>query len=304
LPNRESKIGLRSARQPIEARALSQVDIRRQINGAKIVLGKELHLNGRKVDAINTPNLQSIEVDEVVCSQQPSGFYENILGLLIHEHLGLARVDDTRYQFSTKMLSEARELLRSLFSQDADSDPCRNSLNIEKNKLLAGIIAREPGYKNLISQWAKKDTKPDVFNDWIMNEINNESVMRDQIADLLADLSRNGRNSSEMTTFLSRTREQCSTFRFSKESLKIARVKSLGGNRSLFKASLHAKDGYHRGYSIIKYDFTFEAEIKPVTYTGRPTYEISVVSYPVFAGATDIDCGPPGPNPKVCDERW
>lgn len=69
------------------------------IKSAQFYIGKDLYINGKKVEAINYPVDKAIYVEQAFCDKI-SVLSAASIGLTLHEYLGLAGFDDTQYQIS------------------------------------------------------------------------------------------------------------------------------------------------------------------------------------------------------------
>lgn len=69
------------------------------IKVAKFYMGTDLHIDGKKVEAINYPLQKVIEIEQSFCDKLTTVTPASV-GLLMHEYLGLSRFDDTTFQIS------------------------------------------------------------------------------------------------------------------------------------------------------------------------------------------------------------
>jgi hypothetical protein len=146
------------------------------------------------------------------------------------------------------------------------------------------ILGADDGYTNLITQDANKGApSPEMFSQWVLDEINNDSLMRDQIKPDLTDIENNGHNSSELIQFYSPDRKYVSRLLFKKKDLAIKLIDSSKENGIYkYQITLRASDGFHGGYAIISFHFEFDAKIEYFKFT--KAYMVTVVSYPSFTG--------------------
>jgi hypothetical protein len=266
---------------------LSPTDIPKQVAGVEIKIGHDLIHDKEEVDAINDPDTQTITVDEKVCKEESNFFFTSVLNLLIHEHFGLARVDDEKFRHSRGMRPEVWDFVSKLFSSKEDEDSCYSDAGLEKKKQLASLVAKKP-YENLIVNGGEKSALEKMMAEWLVAEMNFPSAMRDQVGDTLFRLTDNGHN-SYVDNYRNRKGESCRFIRFTGEHVKLKRVKKLNDKRSLFKASFHTSDGNSGGTAAVRMDFLFEAEIQPSQGNGK-FYDVKAMSYPIHSGTQKFDC--------------
>ncbi len=159
---------------------------------------------------------------------------------------------------------------------------------LQANKAKAISAAQSADYSHLITQHARSGKQPDpqVFHQWILDEINNDSVMRDQIGDEIALIQDNGRNGNHLTFYYTRDKEYRGRLVFMPDDLTVELV---GGKDGLYeyKAVLRARDNYRRGHTMISFHFAFRAKVEYFKFT--KAYQITVVSYPTFLRKEEKD---------------
>ena len=187
---------------------------------------------------------------------------------------------NTKFHISTAILLLASVPFTSL-AQDSGEQ-------IQANKERAIATAREGGYKHLITQHAPNGQAPDpkLFEEWILTEINNNSAMRDQIGDELAEIQNNGKNTNWLTEYYTRDKQYVHRFYFQPADLEI---KCIGGKDGVYdyQAVLKAKDAFHRGFAIKSFKYTFKAKVEYFRFTNA--YQVTVVGYPVYVGKTETE---------------
>lgn len=139
-------------------------------------------------------------------------------------------------------------------------------------------------YSKLITQHYAKDGPPDpkLFSAWLLDEINNDSLMRSQIAQDVADIEANGHNTNSVTSYYTPDKEYAAHLYFKESDLTIKGTGKGKDGVYEYQATLKATDGFHGGYSVISFHFSFKARTEYFKYT--KAYMIAVVSYPKFAG--------------------
>jgi hypothetical protein len=135
-------------------------------------------------------------------------------------------------------------------------------------------------YQNLITQHAKtgEAPAPDEFIDWLVREVNNPSLLRDQIAEDIDEIENNGRNGLG-GAYLTTDGNYVKRLLFEAGDVKVRRV---GGEKEMFvyQASFHTQDNFHRGWSEIDFVFKFQVKVEFFKFTNA--YQVTVVSYPKF----------------------
>ncbi|WP_413585568.1 hypothetical protein [Bdellovibrio sp. HCB274] len=75
-----------------------------KISEAKFYVAETLTLDGEMKDAINYPDTKEIFVSNRLCGLDLIEVHSRAMAILLHEYLGLARIDDRRYQISGAFL--------------------------------------------------------------------------------------------------------------------------------------------------------------------------------------------------------
>ncbi|UXR66097.1 hypothetical protein EZJ49_07520 [Bdellovibrio bacteriovorus] len=75
-----------------------------KISVAKFYLSESLSLDGQLKDAINYPDANEIFVSSKLCGLDLLEVQSRAMAILLHEYLGLARIDDRQYQISGAFL--------------------------------------------------------------------------------------------------------------------------------------------------------------------------------------------------------
>jgi len=168
--------------------------------------------------------------------------------------------------------------VRSL-AQESDSQ------NPENEEAVA--IAKKSEYENLLTQQAgKKDyLNSKLFTQWILDEINNDSLMRAEIVSSISEIEENGHNSSNLVHYYSIDKQYIGKLYFKEKDVSVKWVGEDKAGISNYNAVLHATDGYHKGYQDIYFNFSFKAKSEYFVYT--KAYMITVVGYPVFTGRSE-----------------
>ncbi|MNK06256.1 hypothetical protein D3C87_241490 [compost metagenome] len=76
---------------------------------AQFYIASSLKLDGQMKDAINIPSENAILVTEHFCRSEVIEVSGRAMGLLLHEYLGLAKIDDSKYQISGAFLQKYAE---------------------------------------------------------------------------------------------------------------------------------------------------------------------------------------------------
>src|SRR6478609_9173855 len=73
---------------------------------------------------------------------------------------------------------------------------------LQANKAKAVTAAQANDYEYLVTQHADSGKQPDskIFRQWILDEINHDSAMRDQIGEQIAGIEENGHNCNWLTS--------------------------------------------------------------------------------------------------------
>jgi len=112
---------------PLQEEKSSLVQLLRNIKSAKFVLGSDLMVDGKKVEAINYPEAKTIVIEQSFCDQMNSISLRS-MGILLHEYLGLTLIDDTGFEVSGDLIlklnaSTPRENLRVNSAASLDQCP-------------------------------------------------------------------------------------------------------------------------------------------------------------------------------------
>lgn len=85
----------------------------------EIQMGQDLKFEGRPVDALNVPSHHLVIIDYKVCSYlRDFEFDRRIMGLLLHEVYGVARIPDKKYEQSTRLLARIAEFADGLTDEE------------------------------------------------------------------------------------------------------------------------------------------------------------------------------------------
>jgi hypothetical protein len=149
---------------------------------------------------------------------------------------------------------------------------------LQDNKAKAILALNAKDYDYLITQHASNSTAPDPsgFRQYLLDEINHDSVMRDQIDDELEEIESNGHNSSILTEYYTRDQTRNSRLDFKNKDLNVSVAGKEGGDIYTYQATFTTTDGYHGGYEVIKFKFLFKVKV-------------DVVAYPKYQGKEEID---------------
>lgn len=164
-----------------------------------------------------------------------------------------------------------------------------DKVQANKEKALAIAKGEGGGYENLITQHAPKGNAPDpkLFVQWILDEINNDSVMRDQIGDELADIQNNGRNSGSLTFYYTRDKQYPGRLWF--KAADIAITSTGGGKEGVYdyQVVLRARDAFRGGFAIKSFRYTFKA--KSEYFPATKANMVNAVSYPLFVDKKETE---------------
>ncbi|MDG0817199.1 hypothetical protein [Bdellovibrio svalbardensis] len=169
----------------------------------------------------------------------------------------------------------------------------RDPETIEKNKALAIAAAKRERRSLMVNQEPLKNlNKLSVYESGIRDEFNNDSAMRDQVADILAELGNNGRNASQGKSYFNRNALYCQNF--DARNLKIVRLPGSNEKTQMLRAVVTFADGYHGGYTRMRLNFDFEVEVTIDRGDGRPQYvprfSAYMTKYPLYVGKEEADC--------------
>jgi hypothetical protein len=191
-----------------------------------------------------------------------------------------------------------------LFAITSGADCSKEDSALQRNRDIARKIAQEAGYEHFITQYAKEEEKHDpgllkLLKDYILNEINHESVMRDEIGDRVADLETNGRNQKQKDLFYTRDKLYCVHLDFSPGDLDMVRQGVATQGKQKYLAVLKAEDNAKDGCMLVKFKFSFNT--KREYFESTKDDMVTVVSYPKFEGVDEIEClFSRSNNPKEC----
>lgn len=159
---------------------------------------------------------------------------------------------------------------------------------LQTNKEKAVALVRAGAYKNLISQHVPngKSPAPKLFIHWFLDEANNDSVIRDQIGDELAEIQNNGRNSAGLASYYTRGGQYLKRLSFQPADLTMA---CTGGSDGIYnyEATLKAEDAFRGGITIKSFRYTFRVRTEYFRFT--QAYQVTVIGYPLYVGKTEVD---------------
>lgn len=138
------------------------------------------------------------------------------------------------------------------------------------------------GYRKILAQNVSNGSTIDLqlVKQWILDEINNNSLMRNEIKNEISDIEENGRNANRLIEYYSSEKKYVNRLIFRNEDIEIKQDgKDTSGIYS-FTAIIKAKDNFRGGYSLLSFQFSFK--IKSEYQKSLKTYTISVCSYPAF----------------------
>lgn len=142
-------------------------------------------------------------------------------------------------------------------------------------------VATTTKYSNIILQDAESAAAPDgaLFKNWLLMEVNNNSLLRDQIAEDVDGIETNGRNSNLLESYFTSDGEYLGRLVFDTKDVQVTRM---AGGKGVFtyQASLLAKDNFRGGTNEIDFVFSFKVKVEPFEVT--KAHQITVVSYPRF----------------------
>ena len=149
-------------------------------------------------------------------------------------------------------------------------------------------MAKEGHYENVITQNnpGGKAPSPKLFSQWVLDEINKDSAMRDQIGDEIAEIQDNGRNASRLISY--RTSDGLYRGCLGFEPADLA-IRCKGGKDHVYhyEVVLRAVDAHHGGVTFKTFKYTFKARSE--YFPGTKAYQIRVVSYPLYTGKTETE---------------
>lgn len=123
------------------------------IRQAKFLLGENLYIEGKKVQAINYPDLNTIVVEPSFCEQMETISLKS-MGILLHEYLGLARIDDTEFQISGDLIQKLNTVGNN--TKNGQNLKLDKSASVDQCPSIDGkfVVTSE------INQIGKKDNSP------------------------------------------------------------------------------------------------------------------------------------------------
>jgi hypothetical protein len=155
------------------------------------------------------------------------------------------------------------------------------TLFAQSGSTVAPAGGAESTYQNSITQVASAGTPaPKLFVHWILAEINNDSLMREEIADDLDALQDNPHNFNFMTAYLRPDKNPA--MRLSFKAADIA-IKCMGKEKEgvyNYQVLLRAEDYGHRSDTTIRFRFTFQAKTEFFPFT--KAYMVTAISYPQY----------------------
>lgn len=87
----------------------------------EIQMGQNLTFKGRPVEALNVPKHNLVIVDKKICGYLKNyDFDKRMMGLLLHEAFGVAKIPDQEYQESSKLLSQIEEFSQGLTTREEE----------------------------------------------------------------------------------------------------------------------------------------------------------------------------------------
>jgi hypothetical protein len=163
--------------------------------------------------------------------------------------------------------------------------------DLRDNQVSASSLARKiSNFRAVVSTTPSQDTKS-LFGTWILDQINNDSVMRDQIGEEIQKIEFSGR-AQNLSIFLTRTGDSCSRLQFMDKDLNLKSVGDKGAIK-LFRASLDAYEGYPGQHTITRFVFSFGGTLPHVEESHY--FPAVVVEYPLLQSTEKIYC-----SGKVC----
>jgi hypothetical protein len=112
-----------------------------KIEVAKFYIGENLMIEGQSKDAINYPDTNQIVVSDKFCNIDMNDVSGKSMSLLLHEYLGLAKINDKKYQLSGAFLQNYTTYLSKGYSFIA-SPTIRRTQSLCEN---GAIMARQFG---------------------------------------------------------------------------------------------------------------------------------------------------------------
>lgn len=113
----------------------------RKIEVAKFYVGENLMIDGQTKDAINYPDTNQIVVSDKFCNIDMNDVSAKAMSLLLHEYLGLAKINDKKYQISGAFLQNYTTYLAKGYSFVANVQLRNHGVWCES----AAIVVRQLG---------------------------------------------------------------------------------------------------------------------------------------------------------------
>lgn len=127
---------------------------------ARFYLGERLILNGETKDAINYPDTGEIVLSQKFCQFEMIEVSGRSMGLLLHEYLGLARVDDKKYQVSGQFMELYGEMM----------DKHNRDKEILQKELRKDLKGQQSCFKGAIQEMKKSLWSDDIHpEDFVIN---------------------------------------------------------------------------------------------------------------------------------------
>jgi hypothetical protein len=137
-------------------------------------------------------------------------------------------------------------------------------------------------YKHLFTQHQSTIKPPSEASviKWLLDEINNESLMRSLIQGNITGIESNGRNQEGIVNYYTPNHRYVGrlTFRSSDVTLRCTPLKTPGDYQ--YEADFKAYDNFHRGQNELLFTYSFEIKVQYLSIT--KAYEVDAVSYPKF----------------------
>jgi hypothetical protein len=151
-----------------------------KIEVAKFYIGENLMIDGQAKDAINYPDTHQIVINDKFCNIDMAEVSGKSMSILLHEYLGLAKINDKKYQISGAFLQNYTTYLSKGYAFVAN-------INLRTTDVLcesAAIVARQLGNSLVVLTTSPKiePFRPSTFL----------SLDEDQMAAFAALNDRNG----------------------------------------------------------------------------------------------------------------
>tara|TARA_R110000850_G_scaffold13191_1_gene43046 strand:+ start:2312 stop:2848 length:537 start_codon:yes stop_codon:yes gene_type:complete len=154
---------------------------------------------------------------------------------------------------------------------------------------LCGLMAEEYEYRNMFTQHAENESAPDptLFTQWILDEINNDSMMRSFLREDIAEIEANGRNTNQLTFYYSPEKHYLGRLIFKIEDLNVELTSEKGDGNYEYKATLKTTDNFRGGKFDISYVFSFNIKVEYLKYT--EAYSVDASSYPKLVKKNKVE---------------